>query len=280
MIAFATNVAVTVSKPSVATTSFKTALPNHAEPTPSAATTMILRTALRKPAGTGYATAFGAISGILKEADIYMSKCVKNQYLAMANPSGVFGLQCTEGSVKFAAEGSRVRALGTQFRALQKSPFKKYSDIYENRKNAIINSHGCSYEESLFSNYPRVAAVYNVAQSEATGSCFRYASPETVEEAAMLRYMDIQTKTSVNPTGVYNTSCNEGTVKNQAEEIRVAALNTAYRQGQKSTIKLLSEKYEQKKSGYAASHNCSYEEGLVSSYPSLGACFRSKSWGY
>lgn len=166
------------------------------------------------------------------------------------------------------------------FRKKQASPSKKTFDLFENRKNAIVQSHNCHHEETQFSKYRQVSATYNVAKAEAAGSCFRYASPETVEEAAMLRYMDIQTKIAVNPSGVYNVWCNEGTVKGQAEDIRVAALNTAYRQGQKSTIKLMDEKYQQKKQGFIASHGCSYEEELVSRYPSLGACFRSKTYGY
>lgn len=280
MTAFAPSTAITAStKHAVGNTSFTSALPKR-DASVSTAPTMVLLTTLRKPLGTGSYVSYGGYSEIMKAADNYMARSVRTQYLAMSNASGVFGLQCTEGSVKGAAEVSRVRALSAQFRARQASPSKQMFDMYENRKNAIINSHGCHYEEQLFKTLPKTCATYNIAQAEANGSCVRYAAPETIEEAAMFRYMDIQTKIAANPTGVYNTACNEGSVKDQAEDVRVAALNTAYRQGQKSLGKLLDEKYQQKKSGYVAAHECTYESGLVSQYPALGACFRSKSYGY
>lgn len=282
MIAFTTNVALSVSKPSVGTTSFKTALPAHHESASSltVAPTMVLRTMLRRPVGSGSVGSMGVFESISSKAEEYMAKSVRNQYLQMSNASGVYGLQCTEGSIKDMTEVARIRSLGRDFRVRGASVSKRTFDMFENRKNAIANSHECHHEERQFADYPKVAATYNVSKSEASGSCFRYASPETVEEASFLRYMDIQTKIAANPTGVYNVWCNEGTVKDQAEDIRVAALNTAFRQGQKSLIKLMDEKYQQKKQGYIAAHGCTYEEGLVTKYPSLGACFRSKSYGY
>lgn len=216
----------------------------------------------------------------MAKADKYMADSVRKQYIQSTNPFGTFSVQCTEGSVKHAAEVSRVRSLNADFRLRQSSTAKGTFDLFENRKNAIVNSHGCHHEESQFRDYKSVSATYNVGKSEALGTCFRYGSPETVEEAAMLRFMDIQHKISVNPSGVYNTACNEGAAKGQAEDVRVAALNTAFRQGQKSALRICDEKYQQKKNGYIMSHGCSYEEDLVTKYPSLGSCFRSKSYGY
>ena len=209
-----------------------------------------------------------------------MAQSVLKQYLAKSNPTGEYGVQCTEGSVKFAAEAQRVRALNTRFRAQQARPALKYGRMYENRKNSIVGSHECSHEESQFADYRKVAETYNLAKSEALGACIRYATPETVEEAAMLRYMDIQQNNAANPSGVYNSSCNEGSCKGASEELRVAALNAAFRNGQKPTGQILQEKYEQKKAGYAACHGCNYEESLVSSYPAIGAAFRPKYYGY
>lgn len=198
----------------------------------------------------------------------------------MCNPTGEYGVTCTEGSVKGAAEGTRIRALGNEFRARQSSPFKKYYDLFENRKQAIAADHICQAEENLYCDYPKLAAGYCLARSEAYATCSRYATPETIEEAAMLRYMDMQQNMAANPTGVYNTYCNEGSSKFQAEDIRVASLNASFRQGQKGLGQVLQEKYNQRKYGYVQCHNCSYEEGLVSKYPAIGAAFRSKVYGY
>lgn len=96
----------------------------------------------------------------------------------------------------------------------------------------------------------------------------------------MLRYMDIQQNNAANPSGVYNMSCNEGAAKGQAEDIRIAALNAAYRNAQKPMGVLLQEKFNQRKQGYAFANGCNYEEGLISKYPAIGAAFRSKSYGY
>lgn len=266
-------------KPALGSTGFSSPLPTGSQAPASNAPTMLLRTKLRNPVRTGSARSSG-VKDLLSKADEYMAYNVKKQYLMKANPMGIYNVQCTEGSVKGLAEVSRVRSLGMKYRMKQASTSKKTYDMYENRKNAVVNSHECHHEEVQFSSYRQVAETYNVAKAEASGSCFRYASPETVEEAAMLRYMDIQMKAAVNPSGVYNIWCNEGTVKGQAEDIRVIALNTAYRQGQKSALKLMNEKYQQKKQGFIATHGCNYEEGLVSLYPALGACFRSKSYGY
>lgn len=278
MFAFAPVTPMVAAKPTLGT-NFST--PLAARPVrESGAPTMVLRTKLARPTGSGTAQSFSVVGKILAKADEYMANCVRHQYIQMTNPSGTFGLQCTEGAVSGMTEVARVRSLAATFRASQRGPSQKSFDMYENRKNSITSSHGCHHEEKQFSDYSKVSASYNVGKSEAEGSCFRYASPETVEEASLLRFMDIQAKISVNPSGVYNTACNEGTVRGQAEDIRVAALNTAYRQGQKSVIRLMDEKYAQKRQGYAASHGCNYEEGLVANNPSLGACFRSKSYGY
>lgn len=277
MFAFAPSAPLASAKPTLAT-SF-TAAPVCARPAAAAAApTMILRVGLRAPVGVS--TAFGGVAQLLADADKYMAQSVQMQYYKMANPTGEYGVQCTEGATKGMAEFSRVRALNVVFRASQASPSKRYGDLYENRKQAIIGAHQCNHEEKQFCEYERVAAMYNTAKSEAYGTCYRYATPETNEEAAMLRYMDIQQNNAANKTGVYSTWCNEGAAKGQAEDCRVAALNAAFRNGQKSNNQLLQEKYDQRRQGYAACHSCNYEEGIISNYPAVGAAFRPKTYGY
>lgn len=279
MFAFTPSLPIASTKPVIGSNSFVTPLHATTQKKTCSAPTMVLRTTIRYTS-TKVGSLYGGAARILRKADNYMGSSITKQYLQMSNPSGVFSVACTEGSVKFAAEAQRVRALNTNFRASQASPFKKCYDVFENRKAAITASHECSHEEAQFSNFSNVCASYNLAKAEANGSCFRYATPETVEEAAMLRYMDIQQNNSANPSGVYNTWCNEGSCKGAAEDLRVAALNVAFRNGQKPLGQILQEKYNQKAAGYAACHGCSYEEGLVSLYPAIGAAFRSKSYGY
>lgn len=280
MYAFAGSASLTAAKPALAS-SF-TAAPVCSRPSSNTtAPTMILRVSLRRPVGTAAGVFnYGGVATILDKADTYFAYSVKSQYLNMTNPTGEFSVSCTEGAVKGAAEAARIRVLGNQFRAAQASPSKKYYDLYENRKNAVSADHNCRAEEDLYVDYPKLCAGYNLAKAEAYGTCSRYATPETIEEAAMLRYMDIQQNIAANPTGVYNTYCNEGSSKGQAEEIRVAALNAAFRQGQKPLGVVLQEKYNQRKYGYGQCHSCNYEEGLVSNYPAIGAAFRSRSYGY
>ncbi|CAN8063659.1 unnamed protein product [Agarophyton chilense] len=280
MIAFAPSTALTSARVATSGSSFTTNVPCVSPSRrPHNAPTMALRRSLVKPTGTT-GTSYGGAATILNMADGYMAKSVLNQYLNISQPTGVYGVQCAEGSVQGAADATRVRALSNRFRAKQASPAKKYGDLYENRKNAVLADHICQYEESLFTKYPKLSSTYNLARSEAYGTCIRYATPESVQEAAMMRYMDIQQNIAANPTGVYNSSCNEGTVRGQAEQLRVAALNVAYRNAQKPIGQIMNERYQQKKYGYNMCHGCTYEESLVSKYPAIGAAFRQKSYGY
>lgn len=238
-----------------------------------------LRVISDKPVGLAESM-FGGVGGLLGKADDYMGKSISKQYLNIANPTGVYSVQCTEGSVRGAAEVTRVRALNAIFRASQSSPSKTYFDLYENRKAAISSSHQCHHEEKQFCDYNSVCESYNQTKAEAHGQCIRYGTPETIEEAAMVRYMDIQQNNAANPSGVYNTSCNEGSCRGQSEDLRVLGLNAAFRNGQKPLIQLFQEKYNQRKAGYAACHGCTYEEGIVCDYPAVGAAFRSRTYGY
>lgn len=240
---------------------------------------MALRVGLAKSSGLA-TSRFGGLQKVMNKADEYMAQSVMMQYYAMAQPFGVYSGQCTEGSVKGAAEVSRVRQLNTEFRERQKGPSAVYGSMYEYRLSATYCDHLCSSEAKQFSTFSKLAKTYCLSRAEAYGTCDRYATPESVEEAAMARYMDIQQKIAVNPSGVYNSACNEGSVKGQSEELRVNALAAAYRQSQKPVGVLLQEKYNQRKAGYLACHGCSYEEDIVSKFPAVGATFRLKSYGY
>ncbi len=202
------------------------------------------------------------------------------QYYKMSQPYGVYSGQCTEGSVKHAAETARVRVLNNQFRARQAGPAAKYGAMYEYRLAATYADHLCAVEAKQYSQFSKLAKTYCLARAEALGTCDRYATPESVEEAAMARYFDIQQKIAVNPTGVYNSACVEGSCKEAAEDLRVATLAAAYRNAQKPVNVQLQEKYNQRQNGYVQAHGCSYEESLITRFPAVGAAFRPKAYGY
>lgn len=278
MFAFSASTPIVSTKAALGKTSFVNSLESRPRNV-SAAPTMALRVGIRKAAGLA-SSRFGGVNGIYEKADEYMANSVLYQYYTMANPSGVYGVQCTEGNVKGAADAARVRSLNCKFRDSQKGAAKKYFDMYEFRREAVHSDHICSVEAKQFCTFTKMAQVYVRARAEGYGTCDRYATPESVEEAAMVRYMDIQQKCCVNPTGVYNSSCVEGAAKGQAEDLRVATLGAAFRNGQKPTGQLLREKYEQRKFGYVQCNGCSYEESIVTKYPAVGACFRNQAYGY
>lgn len=278
--AFTVSVPLASNAQNVRATTFTRSLDTPAAVVaPRRGASMALRVSFVKGVGAKKAT-FGGVNRILAKADEYMAMSVLKQYQAMTQPSGVYNTSCTEGSVKGAAEATRVRALNTEFRKKQRGAAKLYGDMYENRRMATYVDHLCSTEAKQFSDFPGMAQTYVLARSEAYGTCDRSATPESVEEAAMARYIDIQQKNAVNPSGVYNSSCNEGAAKGQAEDLRVSALAAAYRNGLKPAAVLLQEKFNQRKHGYFMANSCTYEEGLITKFPAIGACFRSKSYGY
>ena len=222
----------------------------------------------------------GTYAKLTSKADQYMARSIRDQYKATACRQGVYGTQCIEGTTRGAAESARVRALAMDFRRRQMNPREKTGRFFEMRRMAIQNvGHNCNYEEKLIVNNPSMASSYAMGKMEANGACARYAIPESTEEAAMVNYIDTQNKNRVND-GVYKTSCQEGSYKGAAEDARVYALATSYRNAQKPTGQLLQEKYNQSKYGYMMANNCSYEEGIFAKYPAVGAGMRSKAYGY
>lgn len=108
-------------------------------------------------------------------ADKYMAdNCVTAQYKAQANPTGVYSMSCTEGAASGEAVKSAELSNMAGFRQMQRPLNQKYFDFYETRKMAINMSHGCSYEEGLVGNFPRVAAATVRGYSEAKQLCVRY----------------------------------------------------------------------------------------------------------
>lgn len=255
------------------------AAPRAAFPAFPAAPTAVLRAGLRKSAGTASSN-FGGVATILTKADNYMARSIVAQYKAAACPAGTYGVQCTESTGKAgrSADGARVAALNRAFRMTQRSPAKVYGDMFENRKQALKGSI-CHTEEKMVQAYSTSAAALVVGRAEATGACDKYGIPESVEEAAMMRFMHIQQQAKA-VGGVIPSSCVEGASKGAADAARVAQLASKYRNAQKPAGQLLQEKFNQVKHGLAFANGCNYEEGLVVNYPAVGACFRPTTYGY
>jgi hypothetical protein len=281
MIGFVSAVPVAASAPAM-TSSFTSArLGVAARPVRAAAVpTMALRaTSIRRSPGTAGRT-FGGVANILSTADRYMAKSIVGRYKATACPTGTYGVQCTESTGKLGrtADAARIAALNAKFRQLQRSPAKVYGDMYENRRQAIKGTI-CHAEEKRFQAYSTSTAAFVLGRAEAAGACDKYGIPETVEEAAMMRYMHIQQQAKA-VGGVIPSSCVEGASRGAADDARVAQLASRYRNAQKPTGQLLQEKFNQVKYGLSFANGCNYEEGMITSYPAVGSCFRPTTYGY
>lgn len=279
MIGFVNSVPVAAKSASIGASSFATPLDAAPRRAVVAGPTMALRQGLRKSAGTA-ANNFGGVSNILTAADDYMARSVTMQYKATACPTGTYGVQCTEATSSYgrSADAARVAALNAKFRMSQRSPSKLYGDMYENRRQALKGKN-CHHEETQFTAYSRMSASFVLGRSESLGTCDKYAIPESVEEAAMMRYIHIQQQAKA-VGGVIPSACVEGASKGAAEDARVAQLASKYRNAQKPTGQLLQEKYNQVQHGLGFSNGCNYEEGVCVAYPAVAASFRPTTYGF
>lgn len=278
MIGFISAAPVSARAPAALSTSFTSTCPTTRAARVSGPS-MAMRVGLRNSAGTKNSN-FGGVATILTKADNYMAKSIQGQYKATACPSGTYGVQCTESTGKAgrSADAARVAALNLKFRMLQRSPAKLYGDMYENRKQALKGSI-CHTEEKMIQAYSTSAAALVLGRAESTGACDKYGIPESVEEAAMMRFMHIQQQAKA-VGGVIPSACVEGASKGAAEAARVAQLASKYRNAQKPMGQLLQEKFNQVKHGLSFANGCTYEEGLVVNYPAVGSCFRPTTYGY
>lgn len=168
-------------------------------------------------------------------ADTYMAEnCVTAQYKAVANPTGVYSISCTEGAAKHQAEESRELSNMARFRQMQRPLNRKYFDFFEARKMATSMAHGCSYEEGMVANYPKVASAMVRGYSEAKSLCVRYNTANSPEEAYMAQSVDMQYKRMAVPNGVYGVTCTDGNTAGLADFKRVQAISARFRANQMS----------------------------------------------
>lgn len=202
-------------------------------------------------------------------ADTYMARCVTDQYKAMANPTGVYSMSCTEGAAKGEAEQSRELSILASYRQKQRSTAQKYFDLYESRKHAVRQAHGCHYEEA-YASYPLVAKAMIRGYSEAKQLCVRYntgvdyvkecGTDEMVASAYMANTIDMQYKKNAVPFGVYTGTCADGNQSGLADFKRIQANSARYRAGMMPEGFKAQSRYDAKKYALSQFRACSYEE--------------------
>lgn len=207
-------------------------------------------------------------------ADAYMARCITASYKRTACSAGVYGVMCSEGTVKGAAEDSRVAALASKFRLSQRSAAEKYGDFTEARRKAIIAANGCSYEESLVSKAPRAGHAFVLGLSEAKRTCIKYAVAKTPEEQYMINSVDKQYKMAAVPYGVYGVLCSDGTSFGAAEAKRVAALATKFRAKQVPKTARTQGRYDAAMYARKFFRTCNYEADVFNKYKAVGAAMR------
>lgn len=221
-------------------------------------------------------------SPIITPSDKYMSESITKQYKQVACSTGIYSTSCTEGTTKLMADTSRILAVGKQFRNSQKSTASKYRDLFNNRKQAIVQSHGCSYEENLYCKLPKAASAAVKSYAESVGACNRSTTSVSKAENYMAYCVDLQSKTmNATTTGVYGVTCSDGNVNYLAEDKRTIGLAAKFRGSQLPTQMRLKKEYQQKK--YARdfySHECSYEEDLFNKYPAVSAAMTGLAGNY
>lgn len=216
-------------------------------------------------------------------ADGYMATCLTSQYKAMANPTGVYSISCTEGASKGQAEESRELSVLASFRQKQRSTSQKYFDLFESRKQAIKQAHGCSYEES-YASYPLVAKAMIRGYSEAKQLCVRYntginyvrecGSDEAIASAYMSNTVDMQYKALAVPTGVYTGTCADGNTSGLAEFKRIQANSARYRANLMPEGFKAQSRYDAKKYAMSMFRCCQYEEDVFKRFPAVAASMR------
>lgn len=209
------------------------------------------------------------------KADTYMaSNCVTAQYKAIANPTGVYSSSCTEGASKHQAEESRELSNMAAFRQMQRPLNRKYFDYFETRKMATNMAHGCSYEEKMISNFPKVAAAMVRGYSEAKSLCVRYNNSASPEEDYMAKCVDMQYKQMAVPNGVYGVTCTDGNQPGLADFKRVQAMSARFRANQMTDGAKEQAKYDAKKYARSIFRTCNYEEEVFNAMPAVASSMR------
>lgn len=227
------------------------------------------------------APAISRIGGTQPER--YMAATIAKQYKAMTmQGGGIYSTQCTEGTVKGAADVARVRALDAQLRSSQQSIAMMLKRKYEVRKQAVASAHGCHHEEKMFLKYNGAAETYLAKKPEALRACSRYVPAANEADQYMSASVENQMKAKALPFGIYTVKCGDGAWKDHSESARIAVNAARFRSAQQSTLMQERAKYNSRQNALANyTHGCDYEEQLFLKFPrvaaSMGSAFDTKS---
>lgn len=230
----------------------------------------------RALAGHYSLTSCGQPSGADKIQMKYDEFCAKNilrVYKQSAIPFGVYTPKCTEGTVPGAAFDTRVFARTQAFKQAQKPIAQRLKERYATRKACFALAHDCSVEEGQFKDMPMSASAYFMGKMEALGSCARNVRPSTKEEDYMAGSVQAQLYKKKFPFGTYGVGqCEDGFAKGDADQRRVIALASEYRNTQASAGTITGQMYNSAKMARQLfTHNCHHEETQVSDYPAVAA---------
>lgn len=214
----------------------------------------------------------------LEAADAYMARNVTRQYKQFAASGGMYTVQCAEGSTPGSAYDLAVRTKSVRFRQRQASLSAQYADLYATRRAAIVGAAGCHHEETQFANNPVSAAAYVIGKAEAMRACNRYSGAFDVDivDRYMAECVTRQYKALNVPSGVYQTSCCDGSVGGEADDSRVAAKSVEFKAGQFSVGAKAQARYNASLQAIALSRGCDYEDKQFSEYPMMAGSMR---WG-
>lgn len=149
------------------------------------------------------------------------------------------------------------------------SPRQALMQIYEDRRK-VLNGVRSDYEEKLLLRYPSAVKSYLRANSEALGTTNTSAVPETVAEAAMMKYVQMRQRTVQDPDHSFFT---RKPSSDEEEGQRPAFFAQLYKNLRKPTGRLFLERRNQIRCGLLRCHGCNYEEKICVSFPGVACCY-------
>lgn len=218
---------------------------------------------------------------IQRGADTYMFDSQKYEAKQAVTLSGVYSVQCTEGTAgDNVAEASRLAVFAKEFRLRQSSLSARFADLFATRRAAIIQSAGSHTAELYAVRFPARAAAGVAGRAEKLRACSRYIGAADKSEQYMYECVERQYKATKVVGGVYSTACADGRMSGDAETARVSALAAEFRSGQLSASQKAQMKYDASLEAIHSGRGCSYEEEQYVAYPKMAGAIRWSSGAY
>lgn len=229
-------------------------------------------------AGKYQISSCGKMSGaskILAKYDEYCAKGMMQVFKRSAVPYGYYTTKCQEGTISGQAQAKRVFNRTLAFKQAQKPINIRLKELYETRRCAFIMANGCDREEQQFKSMPMSAATFMAGKAEATGTCYRLVTPNSIAEDYCASGVRMQLKAKANKSGVYALGyCAEGTSSGEAEMLRVASLAAEYRTLQQSPSTTTRQQYESSRTAVKLyAQGCGHEQEQLYKWPAVAAAF-------